>query len=206
MKLSKRRIIASVALILLLVCVYSMKNHAEHTPLSDPSTQQGEIADHSPSVPEIITCIGHTSDPYVGVDKEAFYADYTPACCYADAQYRTQHFLLSGLLTDPKLGIAATVGARIGSSLLNFYMNKKLVFQTQVSTGKAMLRYYALALPQLAAQSLINTGLYALLGITESQAGARTLIHILVMCVLFIASFTIQQRWVFAPEKSNNRG
>ena len=114
--------------------------------------------------------------------------------------------LLSGLLTDPKLGIAATVGARIGSSLLNFYMNKKLVFQTQVSTGKAMLRYYALALPQLAAQSLINTGLYALLGITESQAGARTLIHILVMCVLFIASFTIQQRWVFAPEKSNNRG
>lgn len=107
MKLSKRRIIASVALILLLVCIYSMKDHAEHTPLSDPSTQQGEIADHSPSVPEIITCSGHTSDPYVGVDKEAFYADYTPACCYADAQYRTQHFLLSGLLTVP--GQYATV-------------------------------------------------------------------------------------------------
>ena len=66
-----------------------------------------------------------------------------------------------------------------------------------------MVRYYALAIPQLIVQWLANQGLYNLLGITEQQAGLRTLIHILVMCVLFIVSFTIQQRWVFAPEKSN---
>lgn len=46
-------------------------------------------------------CSGHTSDPYIGVDKAAFYADYSPACCYTDACYRTQHCLLSGLLTVP---------------------------------------------------------------------------------------------------------
>ena len=113
-------------------------------------------------------------------------------------------YLLTRLLplTDPLLGYTATAGARAVSSIINFFMNKKLVFQSKVSTGKAMLRYYALALPQLLVQSLINQGLYTLLGITESQAGLRTLIHILVMCVLFLVSFTVQQRWVFASEKT----
>ncbi len=110
--------------------------------------------------------------------------------------------LLGSVLMDPLLSGISTVGARAVSSLINFFMNKKLVFQSQVSTGKAMGRYYALALPQLGAQWLINQGLYTLLNISESQAGARTLIHILVMTVLFIISFTIQQRWVFAPQKS----
>ena len=111
--------------------------------------------------------------------------------------------VLGSFLTDPLLSGISTVGARVVSSLINFFMNKKLVFQAKVSTAKAMVRYYALAIPQLAVQWLLNQGLYTLLGITEQQAGMRTLIHILVMCVLFIVSFTIQQRWVFAPEKSN---
>ena len=106
-------------------------------------------------------------------------------------------------LVDPMLGYVSTAGARAVSSLINFFMNKKLVFKSKVSTGKAMIRYYALALPQLLVQTLINQGLYTLLGITESQPGLRTLIHILVMTVLFIVSFTIQQRWVFAPQKQN---
>ena len=112
-------------------------------------------------------------------------------------------YLLTVLLplADPMLGYCATVGARVVSSVLNFFMNKKLVFKSQVSTGKAIVRYYALAIPQLLVQSLINQGLYTLLGITESQPGLRTLIHILVMTVLFIVSFTVQQRWVFAAEK-----
>jgi len=110
--------------------------------------------------------------------------------------------LLGSFLADPLLSGISTVGARVVSSLINFFMNKNLVFQSNVSTAKAMVRYYALALPQLVVQWLLNQGLYTLLGISESQAGARTLIHILVMCVLFIISFTIQQRWVFAPEKN----
>ncbi len=114
-------------------------------------------------------------------------------------------YLLTKLLplTDPLLGTVSTVGARVVSSVINFFMNKKLVFRSKVSTGKAMLRYYALALPQLLVQTLLNQGIYTLLGITESQAALRTLIHVLVMTVLFIVSFTIQQRWVFAPQKQN---
>ena len=110
--------------------------------------------------------------------------------------------ILGGFLVDPLLSSISTIGARVVSSLINFFMNKKLVFQSNVSTGKAMVRYYALAVPQLLVQAMANQTLYTLLGITEQQAGMRTLIHVLVMCVLFIVSFTIQQRWVFAPQKS----
>ena len=38
------------------------------------------------------------NDPYVNVDIDAFYDNYTPATSYEDAQYRTKHGLLSGTL------------------------------------------------------------------------------------------------------------
>ena len=110
--------------------------------------------------------------------------------------------ILKNLLQGFALTAAAGVGARVISSLLNFYMNKKLVFQTNVSTGKAMLRYYALALPQMAAQVLLTQGVYALLHISDSASGLRTLIYTVVMTVLYFLSYMIQQRWVFAPQKS----
>ena len=114
--------------------------------------------------------------------------------------------LLAGMgMHDPALSGISTVGARIVSSLVNFFINKKLVFESDASTGKAMLRYYALAIPQLAIQWLLDQGLYTLLGISESAAGIRTLIHVLVMCVLFVASYLIQQRWVFANKKKASK-
>ena len=110
--------------------------------------------------------------------------------------------ILGKLLQGFALTAAAGVGARVISSLLNFYMNKKLVFQTNVNTGKAMLRYYALALPQMAAQVLLTQGVYALLGIGDSANGLRTLIYAVVMTGLYFLSYMIQQRWVFAPQES----
>ena len=76
------------------------------------------------------------------------------------------------------------------------------MFQTNVSTGKAMLRYYALALPQMAAQVLLTQGVYSLLNIADSATGLRTLIYAVVMTALYFASYVIQQRWVFAPDKN----
>lgn len=58
-------------------------------------------------LPTIPTCSGHDTDPYVDVDVDAFYANYTTACCYEDAQYRSQHYLMSGMLEVP--GQYATV-------------------------------------------------------------------------------------------------
>ena len=110
--------------------------------------------------------------------------------------------LLRSLLQDPLLGAVATVGARVVSSLLNFYMNKKLVFKTRVNTFKAMIRYYALAIPQLVVQSALNSLVYSIFSIGSDQPGLRTVIHVVIMTILFIVSFTIQQRWVFAPQNS----
>ena len=113
--------------------------------------------------------------------------------------------LLSALFGSFAKGFALTaaagVGARVISSLLNFFMNKKLVFQTEVDTKKAMLRYYALALPQMAAQVLLTQGVYTLFSIPDSANGLRTLIYAIVMTCLYFLSYMIQQRWVFAPQK-----
>ena len=110
--------------------------------------------------------------------------------------------ILGSLLKGFSLTAAAGVGARVISSLLNFYMNKKLVFQTNVDTKKAMVKYYMLALPQMAAQVLLTQGVYALLQISDTATGLRTLWYAIVMTVLYFLSYVIQQRWVFAPQKS----
>ena len=41
-----------------------------------------------------------TSDPYVGVDVDEFYRNYTPAISYMDSYYRTRHNLMSGSIAD----------------------------------------------------------------------------------------------------------
>ena len=116
--------------------------------------------------------------------------------------YSLLGWLFSSAFQGFALTAAAGVGARAISSLLNFFLNKKLVFQSNVNTGKAMLRYYMLALPQMAAQVLLTQGVYALLSIPDTANGLRTLIYALVMTVLYFLSYMIQQRWVFAPQKN----
>ena len=97
-------------------------------------------------------------------------------------------------------GTVPYVGARVVSSLLNFFLNKKVVFQSEEKTGKAMLKYYLLAVPQMAAQMLLTNGLYHLLGISNSAGGLRTLWYVIVMVCLYFISYTIQQRWVFVKQ------
>ncbi len=111
--------------------------------------------------------------------------------------------LLLGWLNGFVLTAATEVGSRVISSVLNFFLNQKLVFQTNVDTKKAMVRYYCLALPQMAAQLGLTHGFIALLSVSDSAVGLRTLIHVVVMTVLYVISYMIQQRWVFAPEKKS---
>ena len=113
-------------------------------------------------------------------------------------------WLFHSIITGFGLTAIPTVAARLVSSLINFFMNKNLVFQTQVDTRKAMLRYYMLAVPQMVAQLLLTHGVCLLLNIGEGQTGMRALIYALVMVLLFILSYMIQQRWVFAPQKKNH--
>lgn len=118
------------------------------------------------------------------------------------ASFSLLSWLLAPLLQNFALTAAAGVGARVISSLLNFFLNKQLVFQAKVDTKKAMLRYYTLALPQMAAQVLLTQGFYTLFAVSDRANGLRTLIYAVVMTALYFLSYMIQQRWVFAPQKS----
>ena len=64
-----------------------------------------------------------------------------------------------------------------------------------------MLRYYMLAVPQMAAQVLLTQGAYWLFRIPDRATFLRTLLYAVVMVALYIISFMIQQRWVFAMKK-----
>lgn len=95
--------------------------------------------------------------------------------------------------------------ARVISSLLNFFLNQKVVFQSKEKTDKAILRYYALAIPQLLVQMGLTNGLLALLHVGAGASGLRTLWYVIVMVVLYFISYTIQQRWVFASQNKTTR-
>lgn len=108
-------------------------------------------------------------------------------------------WLLGGVLGGLLLDAVATGTARITSSLFNFILNKKLVFHSSASTGTSLVRYYCLAVPILLAQLILTHGTYLLLGIRDDQTVLRTVIYVIVMTVLYIVSFIVQQRWVFRP-------
>ena len=98
-----KRLIALIALLLILTgCVANV----DTTTGTNPGSTTTQTTPPT-TVPEVVDCGGHESDPYVNVDKAEFYANYTTACCYVDAQYRTAHFLMSGYLEVP--GQFATV-------------------------------------------------------------------------------------------------
>ena len=98
---------------------------------------------------------------------------------------------LLGGYTEP----VCNVLARVASSLFNFHLNYKVVFGSTQPYGKAMLRYYFLAIPQLAVSTLLVTVFTRLLH-TDS-AGAATVVKIVVDSCLFVISFFIQKYWVF---------
>lgn len=85
--------------------------------------------------------------------------------------------------------LLSTVLARAVSSLLNFAINRGLVFK---NGGRGcIVRYYILAVIQLLCSWLLVEGLFALLGIDE------IVIKAVVDVVLFFFSYRIQRAWVF---------
>ena len=111
-------------------------------------------------------------------------------------------FYLLDLLFGAALGAYAepvcNVGARVVSSFFNFNLNNSLVFRHRGSYGKALLRYYCLAVPQLAASTLLLTLFVHLLNVATPQGS--TLVKVVVDGCLFVASFFIQKVWVFAQK------
>jgi len=115
---------------------------------------------------------------------------------------------LAGVLTGTALTAAATGGARVASSLLNFALNRRLVFRFTGHPGLALARYYILVIAQYLVQLFLTQELFQLLHIADRATVLRTVLYVVVMTVLFLFSYVIQQRWVFAhrrpPEKEES--
>ena len=84
--------------------------------------------------------------------------------------------------------------ARVISSLINYLINAKVVFEGNANK-RTLLRYYGLAIVQI----LISSGIVFLFEhlLCLSSALLSTLIKIVVDTVLFFFSFRIQHIWVF---------
>ena len=103
-----------------------------------------------------------------------------------------------------KLNIfVSTVGARIISSLFNYFMNKNAVFRHKGSVGKTMLRYYILCVVQM----FVSFGLvFVLSKVFRAEGLWKTLIKAVVDTCIFFMSFRIQQNWVFKKNQNKLKG
>ena len=73
-----------------------------------------------------------TSDPYVNVDEDEFYANYTPAISYMDAYYRSKHNLMSGSIE--KQDQAPTISAYQPKSDGKYIRNNVYIFSEDGNT------------------------------------------------------------------------
>ena len=104
--------------------------------------------------------------------------------------------LLRGM-ADGGRELCATYGARIVSAVVNFLLNRNVVFKSTTHPGRSAVRYTLLAI----AQAAVYAGLvYAVRRATGSSQLMETVIKIPVDVALFLASYQIQKRWVFGTK------
>ena len=89
-----------------------------------------------------------------------------------------------------RIGIAAAV-ARAVSATLNFFINKRMVFGSEVTIGRSFPRYVITVILMILLSSGIISSLYIGLGLSD------TFTKIPVDIVLFGLSYYLQRKWVF---------
>lgn len=100
--------------------------------------------------------------------------------------------LLSALLPSGTVFlVASNIVARIGSAMLNYTLNAKVVFQGKRSVKQTLPQYICLAAGILAGNCVILSLLTNVIGLIPGIAKLLTEI------LLFIASYTIQSRVIF---------
>ena len=94
----------------------------------------------------------------------------------------------------------AAFAARLISSLFNFFVNSKVVFDEKINI-KAMFRYYLLVVVQISVSAASVFGLEQLFRV--EKAWLSTLIKLIVDLILFFISFRVQHKWVFNTGKAS---
>ena len=93
--------------------------------------------------------------------------------------------------------------ARALSSLFNFTVNDRWVFQNKADHGKALVKYYCLCIPQTLVSMICLTALVQRLEIASPNLA--TFVKILVETALFFISYFIQKKWVFRKKVNSSR-
>ena len=93
--------------------------------------------------------------------------------------------------------------ARAVSSLFNFLVNARLVFEEQVSP-RSLIRYYILAVCQITVSACLVFLVEHVLSI--SSPALVTLAKVVVDTLLFFISFRVQHRWVFRRSGDSQEG
>ena len=102
-------------------------------------------------------------------------------------------------LADGGRELAATAGARAVSSVLNFLLNRNLVFHSREGAGRSAPRYFLLALAQCGISAWF---VYLLNSLLHMPNVMETAIKLPVDTVLFLFSYWIQKKWVFKDKKA----
>lgn len=93
--------------------------------------------------------------------------------------------------------LLSTVAARVVSSIVNFALNKRFVFDNRSGFIKTFAKYVCLAVPVMLISWL---SVYALSHAMKTGQLGRTLWKALIDTVLFIVSFRVQRSWVFTDK------
>lgn len=104
-------------------------------------------------------------------------------------------FLLRDMQQGSTYITMATVLARIISAFYNYFLNLKVVFQSEGSITATLPRYVLLAVVQMSLSAFLVGKLYPLFG------GVEVLVKIPVDVFLFFLSFFIQREFVYSREQ-----
>lgn len=96
--------------------------------------------------------------------------------------------------------ILATVISRLISSVVNFTLNKKMVFHSDVPLITSAMKYYALAIPIMLISAFGVKGLSLLFSL-DTHSVLVTVLKIVVDTLLFILNYNIQKTWIFKNKK-----
>lgn len=106
-------------------------------------------------------------------------------------------FILGFLATRRRI-VAATLLARVVSSLFNYTVNRKWVFGSNQRWKRTLLSYYALVAVEALVSGLSVYGLFQLTGIRE------VILKVFVDAFIFLISYRIQKFLIFDKQKNKN--
>ena len=124
------------------------------------------------------------------------------ASCIIDLSFFYIICKFFGKLFGGSTVLLATVFARAISSLTNFFINKKYVFDSKDKAKDTIWRYYALAIPQMLISALLVWFLTLLL---STNPELKTVIKLIIDTILFFISYRIQQCWVFKKTEKKDK-